>query len=91
MIFLESTSLIVFSGSILFISPLNAKWKQEKTFIQSIQQRKEWLEQLRLEAEQAEHDFDYGKVAEIWYGQITNIELVPARSKYHGSVGLSNS
>lgn len=50
---------------------LNAKWQQEKALIQGIRQQKEQLEQLRLEAEQAERNFDYGKVAEIRYGRIT--------------------
>ena len=50
---------------------LKAKWEQEKATIQSIRQKKEELEQLKLEAEQAERDFDYGKVAEIRYGKIT--------------------
>jgi ATP-dependent Clp protease ATP-binding subunit ClpB len=65
---------------------LNAKWKQEKAFIQSIRQKKERLEQLRLEAEQAERDFDYGKVAEIRYGKITNIEkeLATLQQQDHG-------
>lgn len=55
-------------------SELNAKWKQEKSFIQAIRQKKERLEQLRLAAEQAEREFDYGKVAEIRYGKIAVIE-----------------
>jgi ATP-dependent Clp protease ATP-binding subunit ClpB len=65
---------------------LNAKWKQEKAFIQSIRQKKERLEQLRLEAEQAERDFDYGKVAEIRYGKITAIEkeLATLQQQAHG-------
>jgi ATP-dependent Clp protease ATP-binding subunit ClpB len=65
---------------------LNTKWQQEKAFIQSIRQKKEQLEQLRLEAEQAERDFDYGKVAEIRYGQIAKIEkeLVALQQQAHG-------
>jgi ATP-dependent Clp protease ATP-binding subunit ClpB len=65
---------------------LNAQWKQEKYFIQNIRQKKEQLEQLRLEAEQAERDFDYGKVAEIRYGKITAIEkeLVTLQQQAHG-------
>lgn len=53
---------------------LKAQWEQEKALIQSIRQEKETLEQLKLEAEQAERDFDYGKVAEIRYGKITAAE-----------------
>ena len=65
---------------------LNAQWKQEKSFIQNIRQKKEQLEQLRLEAEQAERDFDYGKVAEIRYGKITAIEkeLATLQQQAHG-------
>ncbi len=68
---------------------LNAQWKQEKLFIQNIRQKKEQLEQLRLEAEQAERDFDYGKVAEIRYGKITAIEkeLATLQQQGHGSKG----
>jgi ATP-dependent Clp protease ATP-binding subunit ClpB len=53
---------------------LKAKWEHEKTFIQNIRQKKEQLEQLKLAAEQAERDFDYGKVAEIRYGKIVETE-----------------
>ncbi|MEM9417064.1 MAG: ATP-dependent chaperone ClpB [Bacteroidota bacterium] len=53
---------------------LKAQWEQEKATIQNIRQKKEQLEQLRLEAEQAERDFDYGKVAEIRYGRIAATE-----------------
>jgi ATP-dependent Clp protease ATP-binding subunit ClpB len=65
---------------------LNTKWQQEKAFIQSIRKKKEQLEQLRLEAEQAERDFDYGKVAEIRYGKISKIEkeLVTLQQQAHG-------
>ncbi len=51
-------------------SVIKAQWEQEKTTLQSIQRKKEELEQLKLEAEQAERNFDYGKVAEIRYGKI---------------------
>jgi ATP-dependent Clp protease ATP-binding subunit ClpB len=53
---------------------LNAQWKQEKAFIQTIRQNKKQLEELRLEAEQAERDFDYGKVAEIRYGRMATVQ-----------------
>ncbi|MEL6152966.1 MAG: AAA family ATPase, partial [Bacteroidota bacterium] len=53
---------------------LKAQWEHEKGIIQGIRQQKEQLEQLRLAAEQAERSFDYGKVAEIRYGQITAAE-----------------
>ncbi len=53
---------------------LKAQWEQEKAIIQGIRSQKEKLEQLRLAAEQAERNFDYGKVAEIRYGQISAAE-----------------
>lgn len=53
---------------------LKAQWEQEKATLRNIRQKKEKLEQLKLEAEQAERDFDYGKVAEIRYGKITAAE-----------------
>ena len=64
---------------------LNAQWKEEKAFIQTIRQKKKQLEQLRLEAEQAERDFDYGKVAEIRYGKMaaTQKELETLQQKGH--------
>ena len=64
---------------------LHAKWQQEKDFIQSIRNKKEKVEQLKLEAEQAERDFNYGKVAEIRYGKIATIEkeLVTLQQQAH--------
>lgn len=65
---------------------LKGQWEQEKATIQSIRQKKEELEQLRLEAEQAERDFDYGKVAEIRYGKIaaTEKDLEVLQQQAHG-------
>jgi ATP-dependent Clp protease ATP-binding subunit ClpB len=53
---------------------LRAKWESEKNIIQKIQQLKEHIENLKFEAEQAERDGNYGKVAEIRYGQIKEAE-----------------
>lgn len=53
---------------------LIAGWKSEKEIIDKVQTRKEAVEALRLEAEQAERSGDYGKVAEIRYGKITDLE-----------------
>ncbi len=47
-----------------------AKWKSEKQFIDKIQQNKIDIENLKFEADKAERDGDYGKVAEIRYGKI---------------------
>ncbi len=47
-----------------------AKWKQEKEMVDKIQQAKGEIESLKQEAEQAERNGDYGRVAEIRYGHI---------------------
>ncbi|RDK85444.1 ATP-dependent chaperone ClpB [Marinirhabdus gelatinilytica] len=49
---------------------LNAKWKSEKEVVDTIQQYKTEIEDYKLEAERAERDGDFGKVAEIRYGKI---------------------
>ncbi|HZL76204.1 MAG TPA: ATP-dependent chaperone ClpB [Bacteroidales bacterium] len=53
---------------------LNATWKTEKEMISSVQSKKEAVESLRAEADQAERAGDYGKVAEIRYGRIIGLE-----------------
>ncbi|MDG3582342.1 ATP-dependent chaperone ClpB [Galbibacter pacificus] len=47
-----------------------AKWKSEKDIVDDIQTTKENIENFKIEAERAERDGDYGKVAEIRYGKI---------------------
>ena len=47
-----------------------AKWKSEKDVVDNIQTTKSNIEEFKLEAERAERDGDYGKVAEIRYGKI---------------------
>ena len=49
---------------------INAKWKSEKEVVDNIQNAKLEIENLKLEAEKAEREGDYGKVAEIRYGKI---------------------
>ena len=49
---------------------INAKWKSEKEVVDNIQNVKSEIESLKIEAEKAERDGDYGKVAEIRYGKI---------------------
>ncbi|TCK64678.1 ATP-dependent Clp protease ATP-binding subunit ClpB [Winogradskyella wandonensis] len=49
---------------------LNAKWKNEKEVVENVQNIKQDIENYKLEAERAERDGDYGKVAEIRYGKI---------------------
>ncbi len=53
---------------------LKARWETEKSIIQSIRKEKEAIDKLKFEAEQAEKAGDYGKVAEIRYGKITESE-----------------
>ena len=49
---------------------LNAKWKNEKEVVDNIQAAKSDIEHFKMEAEKAERDGDYGKVAELRYGKI---------------------
>ncbi|MBL7872192.1 MAG: ATP-dependent chaperone ClpB [Cyclobacteriaceae bacterium] len=53
---------------------LKAQWENEKAIVQSLRQEKETIDKLKFEAEQAEKAGDYGKVAEIRYGKITEAE-----------------
>ena len=53
---------------------LKAKWKQEKELVELIQNSKANIENLKAEAERAERNGDYGKVAEIRYGKIKTEE-----------------
>lgn len=55
-------------------STLKARWETEKGKVDEIRSLKENLENLRFEAEQAERAGEYGKVAEIRYGQIPQAE-----------------
>ncbi|MFO7922068.1 MAG: ATP-dependent Clp protease ATP-binding subunit, partial [Bacteroidales bacterium] len=53
---------------------LRARWNNERGIISNIQRYKEAIENMRLEAEQAERQGDYGKVAELRYGRIREAE-----------------
>jgi ATP-dependent Clp protease ATP-binding subunit ClpB len=53
---------------------LIAGWKSEKEMIEKVQSKKEAVEALHFEAEQAERSGDYGRVAEIRYGRIVELE-----------------
>ena len=57
---------------------LTAKWKAEKDIINKIQQNKIDIEQLNFEAERAEREGDYAKVAEIRYSRISEKEKANA-------------
>ncbi|KAA3615902.1 MAG: ATP-dependent chaperone ClpB [Flavobacterium sp.] len=49
---------------------LNAKWISEKEVVDNIQNAKKEIEEFKLEAEKAEREGDFGKVAELRYGKI---------------------
>jgi ATP-dependent Clp protease ATP-binding subunit ClpB len=53
---------------------LKAGWRSEKEMIEKVQAKKEAVESLRFEADKAERSGDYGKVAEIRYGKIIQLE-----------------
>jgi ATP-dependent Clp protease ATP-binding subunit ClpB len=53
---------------------LKARWESEKEVVQGIRWEKEAMDKLKFEAEQAEKAGDYGKVAEIRYGKVTEAE-----------------
>ena len=58
-----------------------AKWQSEKSLIDQIQQSKIDIEHLKFEAETAERNGDYGKVAEIRYGRIKEKEATIASAQ----------
>lgn len=53
---------------------LKAKWEGERELLSKIQQNKEDIERLNFEAERAEREGDYGRVAEIRYGRVQQLE-----------------
>ena len=53
---------------------LNAQWENERGILRQIQQKKANIENLKIEADQAEREGNYGRVAEIRYGLIKNNE-----------------
>jgi ATP-dependent Clp protease ATP-binding subunit ClpB len=55
---------------------LKAKWQREKDLVEKLQNSKADIENLKLQAEQAERNGDYGKVAEIRYGKIQEQEKI---------------
>ena len=68
---------------------LKAKWQSEKTLVNKIQQNKQQIEQLKFEADKAEREGDYGKVAEIRYGklQALNDEIDEIQKELHQMQG----
>ena len=70
-------------------SQYKAKWQSEKTLVNKIQQNKSEIERLKFEAERAEREGDYGKVAEIRYGKIQNLnkDIEETQQKLHSLQG----
>jgi ATP-dependent Clp protease ATP-binding subunit ClpB len=55
-----------------------AKWQQEKEVVEKVQNAKAEIEKLKMEAEKAEREGNYGKVAEIRYGKLQEQEKIIA-------------
>ena len=53
---------------------MRAKWQGQRDLLKKIQENKDKIERLKIEAEQAERQGDYGRVAEIRYGKIQEAE-----------------
>ncbi len=70
-------------------SSYKAKWQSEKTLVNKIQQNKVEIENLKFEADKAEREGNYGKVAEIRYGklQALNSEIEETQKKLHAMQG----
>ena len=68
-----------------------AKWQSEKELVNQIQQNKIEIENLKFEAEKAEREGDYGKVAEIRYGKLQALskEIEDTQRKLHEMQGDS--
>lgn len=65
------------------LGELKARWNNEKSAIDKVREAKEELEHLRSESEIAEREGDYGKVAELRYGQIPELEKQVAEAESH--------
>ena len=70
-------------------SSYKAKWQSEKTLVNKIQQNKVEIENLKFEADKAEREGDYGKVAEIRYGklQALNDDIEETKQRLHEMQG----
>jgi len=53
---------------------IRARWNAEKDIVNEVQQIKEQIDELKFSAEQAERNGDYGKVAEIRYGRLVELD-----------------
>ena len=70
---------------------MRAKWQQEKELADRIQSAKQQIEAYKFEAEKAEREGDYGRVAEIRYGKIKNLEeeIKKVQGELHSTQGGS--
>ncbi|MFA6871459.1 MAG: AAA family ATPase, partial [Bacteroidaceae bacterium] len=66
-----------------------AKWESERSLLNQIQQNKQEMEDLRFEAEKAEREGNYGRVAEIRYGKLQELEqsIKDTQDKLHQMQG----
>ena len=70
---------------------IREKWESEKNLVSRIQQDKQHIEQLKIEADNAERDGNYGRVAEIRYGKLKELEadIVRIQEELHSKQGDS--
>ena len=68
---------------------LSEKWQAEKRLIDEIQQKKQLVEQLKVEADRAEREGNYGRVAEIRYGRLKEVEaqITTTEEQLHSKQG----
>ena len=83
---------IVISNLSVERDTLKAKWQEEKEVVEKIQQAKTFIDAYKIEAEQAERNGDYGKVAEIRYGKIKDQEaLIETLNTQLGTISENGS
>ena len=70
-------------------SQFRAKWEGERTLVNKIQEDKQEIENLKIEAERAEREGNYGRVAEIRYGKIKALEsdIAAIQQQLHSQQG----
>lgn len=70
---------------------IRSKWESEKALVAKIQQDKQSIEQLKIEADNAERDGNYGRVAEIRYGKLKELEadITRIQEELHSKQGDS--
>ena len=70
---------------------IREKWESEKALVAKIQQDKQSIEQLKIEADNAERDGNYGRVAEIRYGKLKELEqdIAKIQEELHSKQGDS--